>query len=467
MKIKLIPSNEQDLSRVFIFLLPLVVLLSALVNFLRDAFMSFSNILPGNQILNYGFLDKVSNQVSFNFLFSFILVLTVVYLLSKSLGRSIIIFPIFFLTGLGLIGIEFVDVVIGFIMPEQLQPLGNTSILLLLKILLVAAFLGLIFLNLLAKKEPSIFLSSQFLIGAVMFYFISLLIFRNDYAVMSDNFFINSMYLSTHIYVGCSFVFLAILYFLITKGLQATLFSKTLGTISFWGYLFLLPWTGFKYFYGTTLPDWIENVSIYLSISLLIPLLALIVNYSKTVATKENNEPIFSVLISFAFVVFGITNVLQIVSSVSNVTPIVSLTNFEYSIRYGYMYSLILIMIPFVYYLVPKIYGRDLVYGKLEAFNAYLLGVCVVISLSLNALIGINSGFAWNAGANAGNPTIYGEGFLITWSLISAPYTFNLFLSLLFLLGAFLFTLTVLKAIIGGAVTESETVFEIPGDYDE
>ena len=56
---------------------------------------------------------------------------------------------------------------------------------------------------------------------------------------------------------------------------------------------------------------------------------------------------------------------------------------------------------------------------------------------------------------------------LITWSLISPPYTFNLFLSLLFLLGAFLFMLTTLKAIIGGAVTESETVFEIPGDYDE
>tara|TARA_B100000902_G_scaffold33469_1_gene40134 strand:- start:65 stop:1468 length:1404 start_codon:yes stop_codon:yes gene_type:complete len=467
MKIKLIPSNEQDLSRVFVFLLPLVVLLSALVSFLRDAFMSFSNILPGNQILNYGFLDKTSYQVSYNFLFSFILVLTVVYLLSKSLGRSIIIFPIFFLTGLGLIGVEFIDVVIGFVMPEQLQSLGNTSTLLLLKILLVAAFLGLIFLNLLAKKEASIFLSSQFLVGAVVFYLMSLLIFRGDYAVMSDNFFINSMYLSTHIYVSCSFVFLAIFYFLITKGLQATLFSKTLGTISFWGYLFLLPWSGYKYFYGTTLPDWIENVSLYLSISLLIPLLALIVNYSKTVATKEYKEPIFSVLISFAFVVFGITNVLQILSSISNVTPIVSLTNFEYSIRYGYMYSLILIVIPFVYYLVPKIYGRELVYGRLTSFNAYLVGICVVMTLSLNALIGINSGFAWNAGANAGNPTIYGEGFQITWSLISAPYTLNLFISLLFLLGVFLFALTTLKAIIGGAVTESETVLEISGDYDE
>jgi len=467
MRIKLIPKNEQDLSKVFIFLLPLVVLLSASINFLKDAFRSFSNVLPGNQVLNYGFLDKLSNQISFNFLFSFILVSTVVYLLSKSLGRSIIIFPIFFLTGLGLIGIEFVDVIIGFVSPEQLQVLGNSSMLLLLKIFLVGAFFGLILLNILAKKEPSIFLSSQFLVGAVMFYLISLLVFRNDYAVMSDNFFINSMYISTHIYVGCSFVFLAIFYFLITKGLQATLFSKTLGSISFWGYLFLLPWTGFKYFYGTTLPDWIENVSIFLSLSLIIPLLALIVNYSKTIATKENKESILSVLISFAFVVFGITNVLQIISSVSNVTPIVSLTNFEYSVRYGYMYSLILILIPFVYYLVPKIYGRELAYGRLEIFNSYLMGICVVVSLSLNALIGINSGFAWNAGANAGNPTIYGEGFLITWSLISTPYTFNLFISLLFLLSTFLFALSTLKAIIGGAVTESETVSEVYGDLDE
>ena len=467
MKIKLIPNDEQDLSKVFIFLLPLVVLLSASINFLKDAFRSFSNVLPGNQVLNYGFLDKLSNQISFNFLFSFILVVTVVYLLSKSLGRSIIIFPLFFLTGLGLIGIEFMDVVLAFLSPEQLLDLGNTSVLLLIKILLVGAFLGLILLNFLAKKEPSIFLSSQFLLGAVVFYLISLLIYRSEYTVMSDNFFINSMYLSTHIYVGCSFVFLSIFYFLITKGMQATLFSKTLGTISFWGYLFLLPWTGFKYFYGTTLPDWIENVSIYLSLSLIIPLLALIVNYSKTVATKENKEPVFSILISFAFVVFGLTNVLQIISSISNVTPIVSLSNFEYSVRYGYMYSLILILIPFVYHLVPKIYGREFIYGRLETLNAYLLGTSVIATLSLNTLIGINSGFSWNAGANAGNPTIYGEGFLITWSLISTPYTLILFLSLLFLLSTFMFTLSTLKAIIGGSVTESETVSEISGDNDE
>ena len=107
MKIKLIPKNEQDLSKVFIFLLPLIVVLSAVLNVLKEAFRSFANILPGNQILNYGLLDKISNQVTYNFLFSFILVVTIVYLLSKSLGRTIIVFPVFFLTGLGLIAVSY------------------------------------------------------------------------------------------------------------------------------------------------------------------------------------------------------------------------------------------------------------------------------------------------------------------------------------------------------------------------
>ena len=107
MKIKLIPNNEQDLSKVFIFLLPLVVLLSASINFLRDAFRSFANVLPGNNVLNYGFLDTLANQVNFHFLFSFILVVAVVYFLSKSLGTSIIIIPLFFSHGLVLTRIVF------------------------------------------------------------------------------------------------------------------------------------------------------------------------------------------------------------------------------------------------------------------------------------------------------------------------------------------------------------------------
>ena len=139
-----------------------------------------------------------------------------------------------------------------------------------------------------AKKEASIFASAQFIFGAIVFYFISLLISRTELTVFTDSLMIISLYTSLHIYVGVSFIYLAIVHFLMTKPLGATLFNKTLTAITFWGFLFLLPWTNFKYYFGSVMPNWLENVSIYLSFSLLIPLLAFAVNYVKTIQTKEN-----------------------------------------------------------------------------------------------------------------------------------------------------------------------------------
>ena len=94
----------------------------------------------------------------------------------------------------------------------------------------------------------------------------------------------------------------------------------------------------------------------------------------------------------------------------------------------------------------------------METANSFLLRFVILLTLFINGIIGINSGYAWNAGANAGNPTIYGEGYLITWSLISTPYSINLFLSLLLLLGIFLFSITTIRAISSGPITEIESV---------
>ena len=70
----------------------------------------------------------------------------------------------------------------------------------------------------------------------------------------------------------------------------------------------------------------------------------------------------------------------------------------------------------------------------------------------------IITGYSWNAGANAGNPTIYGEGFALLWSLIRTPLSVNLFLSSLLLLPFFLFFISVVKALVNGEITEAETI---------
>jgi cbb3-type cytochrome oxidase subunit 1 len=315
---------------------------------------------------------------------------------------------------------------------------------------------GLSSLNLLAKKEPSIFASAQFIYGAVVFYLISLFIIRGELNVFSDIFLINSLYASTHIYVGVTFIYLAIIHFLMTRPLEAIMFNKTLSSIAFWGFLFLLPWTNFKYYYGSVLPNWIENISIYLSVSLVVPLLAFLVNYTKTIQSKEATENKSLGLMNFSVILFSITTIFHIVSSFENLLPILGITNFVNVIRFGYVGSLVMATISFSYYLIPKLFGREVAYSRLEdiVFNGFKISYLLV--LINNTLIGVNSGYSWNAGANAGNPTIYGEGYEIVWNLISFNLSLNTFISLILLSSGFLYFISVLKAVSSGQITTVE-----------
>ena len=74
-----------------------------------------------------------------------------------------VLFPIVFLTLLGVVGTEFLDLLVNFFFQNSAYDLGNSSLLILLKILVVFGLFGLATLNLLAKKEASIFASAQFI----------------------------------------------------------------------------------------------------------------------------------------------------------------------------------------------------------------------------------------------------------------------------------------------------------------
>ena len=456
MKIKLFPKNEQELSKLFVLIFPLTLLLSFTISFLKNAYFTFANLLPHNGILNYGFLDRIDTQTSLGLVFGTALCLSFSYLFSKSLGRTMVLFPLVFLTLLGVVGTEFLDIRVNFFTQNSAYDLGNSSLLIPLKILVVFGLFGLSSLNLLAKKEPSIFASAQFIYGAVVFYLISLLIIRGELNVFSDIFLINSLYASTHIYVGVSFIYLAIIHFLMTRPLEAIMFNKTLSSIAFWGFLFLLPWTNFKYYYGSVLPNWIENISIYLSISLVVPLLAFLVNYIKTIQSKEADENKSLGLMNFSVILFSTTTIFHIVSSFENLLPILGITNFINVIRFGYVGSLVMATISFSYYLIPKLFGREVAYSRLEDFVFNGFKVSYLLILINNALIGINSGYSWNAGANAGNPTIYGEGYEIVWNLIGFNFSLNTFISLILLSTGFLYLISVLRAVSSGQITTVE-----------
>ena len=163
MKIKLFPKNEQELSKLFVLIFPLTLLLSFTISFLKNAYFTFANLLPHNSVFNYGFLDRLDTQASLGLVFGAALCLSFSYLFSKSLGRAMVLFPLVFLTLLGVVGTEFLDILVNFFSQNSVYDFGNSSLLILLKILVVFGLFGLSSLNLLAKKEPSIFASAQFI----------------------------------------------------------------------------------------------------------------------------------------------------------------------------------------------------------------------------------------------------------------------------------------------------------------
>ena len=131
MKLKLIPKNEQELSKFFVILFPLFLILSSAIMFVKNSYFTFANILSHNAIFNYGKLATIESQVSFNLLTSASLSLLFVYLFSKSLGRKMVLFPLAFLTLLGLIGISFLGIIGRIIEVSVLQfrrlPLINST----------------------------------------------------------------------------------------------------------------------------------------------------------------------------------------------------------------------------------------------------------------------------------------------------------------------------------------------------
>ena len=85
MRIKIFPKNEQAFSKFFIVLTPLLLLLFGITALTKEAYFVFANILPQNNILNSGFLEKLNNHIIYSLILSFLIVFLTVYLLPNCL----------------------------------------------------------------------------------------------------------------------------------------------------------------------------------------------------------------------------------------------------------------------------------------------------------------------------------------------------------------------------------------------
>ena len=107
------------------------------------------------------------------------------------------------------------------------------------------------------------------------------------------------------------------------------------------------------------MPNWLENIAIYMSLGLIVPLLAFLPNIIKTIQSSRKEKGLILKYLNYAIYLFVFANLLIIVGGVPSVVPLVSFTIWSEAISWSFILSLASGMLGLYYYSIPKLMGRE------------------------------------------------------------------------------------------------------------
>lgn len=200
-----------------------------------------------------------------------------------------------------------------------------------------------------------------------------------------------------NLWLGC--IGIAVAYYLIPKVINRPIFSYNLATIGFWSWIFLGGLTAMTRLNGGPVPAYLVTLSIAASILLIIPIVTLTVNFTRTMK-GHTGMMASSPTLRFTFVgtvFFSIAAGLGVLSSLRSVDKFTHFTAWSH----GQMHLVTLgffsmVMFGAIYYITPRLVGCEWLsrtFIKVHFFGtAY--GAATIIALFLFG--GLATGFALN-----------------------------------------------------------------------
>ena len=183
---------------------------------------------------------------------------------------------------------------------------------------------------------------------------------------------------------------LAILFYFIPKLAGRPLHSRYLAMFGFWTYACFAGWGGVHA--GAPVPRWISSVCIVGGMMMVLPLIAVAMNWCLTVrgAPLPERDRVFG-FIRFGAIAFIAASLLDIISSFRMVGVVTDLTVFSMGLSSLYLYGFFgMTVLGAVYYLVPKVTESEWPSDKLARFHyiGSMVGILVlVISLVAGGMV--------------------------------------------------------------------------------
>ena len=250
--------------------------------------------------------------------------------------------------------------------------------------------------------------------------------------------------------------FLGMMYYFIPKQANRPVYSYRLSIIHFWSLIFLYIWAGPHHLHYTALPDWAQTLGMVFSIMLWMPSWGGMINGLMTLSgawDKLRTDPVLRMMV-IAVAFYGMSTFEGPMMSLKSVNSLSHYTDWTI----GHVHSGALGwngMITFgaLYYLVPKLWGRDRLYSlRMVDWHLWLATIGIVIYAAVMWVAGITQGLMWREYDDQG---FLVNSFIDTVTAIHPEYVMRVFGGLLYLTGALVMAFNIYKTIRGDVRKEA------------
>ncbi|MGW8309602.1 MAG: cytochrome-c oxidase, cbb3-type subunit I [Thiogranum sp.] len=244
--------------------------------------------------------------------------------------------------------------------------------------------------------------------------------------------------------------FLGMMYYFVPKQAGRPVYSYRLSVVHFWALISTYMWAGPHHLHYTALPTWAQSLGMVFSLILLAPSWGGMINGIMTLSGawhKLRTDPILKFLIvSLSF--YGMSTFEGPMMSIKTVNALSHYTDWTIGhVHSGALGWVAMVSIGSVYFLIPKLFGREQMYSiRLIDWHFWMSTIGVVLYIVAMWISGVMQGLMWRAVNDDGT---------LTYSFVESleamyPFYFVRFLGgALFLTGMLVMAYNVYKTIAG------------------
>lgn len=184
-------------------------------------------------------------------------------------------------------------------------------------------------------------------------------------------------------------------YYLISKVLGKPVYSYNLSLIGFWSLALFYNNVGIHHLIGGPVPTWLVSIGIVHSMMMFVPVLSVFVNHFYTF--KGNWRKVWASptlrFIAVGAMTYTVVSMQGSIEALRSVNRIVHFTHYTVAHAHLGVYGFFsMIMFGAIYFLVPRITGRDWRYPKLISLHFWLIAVGFIIYFVFLTIAGILQG---------------------------------------------------------------------------